>query len=566
MPRAPPSVGASARLRRDPPGAQAPGRDAAAAVGGVRRRPSELAYKYTSFCIKYRAWAREPEALDAPDPRRRREAVRRLRRPDRADHRRGHRRDHARAQIFVAVLGASNYTYACATATQTDGRLDRRAHRRAGVLRRRAAADRARPAPRADRAARPLRARRRTAPVRGVLPTHYGVARAAGPARVIRGTSPRSKSRCWSSSAGSSRGCATGASSAWPSSTRAIARAARRAERSGRSRSCPAAGASAFERLDQPALRPLPASALCRSRASSASRVNIDYHVEFDGHYYSVPHRLVRAEVELRVTGTTVEMPSRPAARGVPRRAAPSRGGFTTVAEHMPASHRAHREWTPAKLIAWGERIGVATAAVVTLAAGAPPASRARLPRLPGPAAPGAQVRRPSGWKPPARGRWRSARPPSAASTRSSSSGLDRQPLPLRADGRPRCRCTRTCAAPTTTTDPPPKEKLDAERTHPRPTAAACASTAWSRALEEQATSTAAGRARLRRAPRRCWCSARSPGAMTGASGPAAQGRQAQGQQRLHRGHRLARLARPRPRASSPRWPAATGCATRRTS
>ncbi|HRC39618.1 MAG TPA: IS21 family transposase, partial [Rubrivivax sp.] len=40
-------------------------------------------------------------------------------------------------------------------------------------------------------------------------------------------------------------------------------------------------------------------------------------------------------------------------------------GGFTTVAEHMPASHRAHLQWTPAKLIAWGERIGAATAGVV---------------------------------------------------------------------------------------------------------------------------------------------------------------------------------------------------------
>ena len=37
------------------------------------------------------------------------------------------------------------------------------------------------------------------------------------------------------------------------------------------------------------------------------ARVNIDYHVELDGHYYSVPHRLVRTEVELRVTSTTVE-------------------------------------------------------------------------------------------------------------------------------------------------------------------------------------------------------------------------------------------------------------------
>jgi transposase len=94
------------------------------------------------------------------------------------------------------------------------------------------------------------------------------------------------------------------------------------------------------------------------------ARVNIDYHVELDGHYYSVPHRLVRTEVELRISSTTVE-----AFAGQQRVAvhpySAIRGGFTTNPEHMPASHRAHREWTPAKLIAWGERIGVACAAVV---------------------------------------------------------------------------------------------------------------------------------------------------------------------------------------------------------
>jgi len=92
--------------------------------------------------------------------------------------------------------------------------------------------------------------------------------------------------------------------------------------------------------------------------------VNIDYHVELDGHYYSVPHRLVRAEVELRVTSTTVEILSgnqRVAVHAYSSR----RGAHTTVPEHMPASHRAHREWTPQRLIQWGERIGAATAALV---------------------------------------------------------------------------------------------------------------------------------------------------------------------------------------------------------
>ena len=119
----------------------------------------------------------------------------------------------------------------------------------------------------------------------------------------------------------------------------------------------------AFERLDQPALRPLPPARMPIVRFKRA-RVNIDYHVELDGHYYSVPHRLVRTEVELRVTSTTVE-----AFAGQQRVAvhpySAIRGAFTTNPEHMPASHRAHREWTPAKLVAWGERVGAACAAVV---------------------------------------------------------------------------------------------------------------------------------------------------------------------------------------------------------
>ena len=176
-------------------------------------RGGQPAYKYTSFCVKYRAWAAG------------------LKRSMRQTHVAGERLfvDYAgqtvpiidaatgeirRAQIFVAVLGASNYTYACATATQTARRLGRRDHRRAGVHRRRAAADRSRPDPGPDRAARPLRAEPPTAWSTNCARTTTW--RCSRRARRIRATSPRSKSACRSSSAGSSRDCATGASSAWP--------------------------------------------------------------------------------------------------------------------------------------------------------------------------------------------------------------------------------------------------------------------------------------------------------------------------------------------------------------
>ena len=121
---------------------------------------------------------------------------------------------------------------------------------------------------------------------------------------------------------------------------------------------------SAFELLDAPALRALPASRFAVGRWK-AVKVNIDYHVEFEAHYYSVPNRLVGAKLDVRVTGNLLECfasNQRVACHAV----SAVRGGFTTTPEHMPASHRAHLEWTPAKLIAWAQRIGVSTAAVVT--------------------------------------------------------------------------------------------------------------------------------------------------------------------------------------------------------
>ena len=102
--------------------------------------------------------------------------------------------------------------------------------------------------------------------------------------------------------------------------------------------------ASAFAELDQPVLRPLPAARMTIARFKPA-RVNIDYHIELDGHCYSVPHALVGQTVELRITATTVEV-----LHGNKRVAAhalnPRKGAHTTVAEHMPASHREHLQWT----------------------------------------------------------------------------------------------------------------------------------------------------------------------------------------------------------------------------
>ena len=109
---------------------------------------------------------------------------------------------------------------------------------------------------------------------------------------------------------------------------------------------------------------PLPASRYELARFKTV-KVHIDYHVEIDGHRYSVPHALVSQELEARLTARGVELLLRGNRVASHARSA-RRGGFTTLDEHMPAAHRAHRDWTPQRLIDWGSRIGVATGEVVT--------------------------------------------------------------------------------------------------------------------------------------------------------------------------------------------------------
>ncbi|WGS43913.1 IS21 family transposase [Burkholderia sp. JSH-S8] len=118
-----------------------------------------------------------------------------------------------------------------------------------------------------------------------------------------------------------------------------------------------------FERLDKPALRPLPARRY-EIATFHKCRVNIDSHIEVGGHYYSAPHSLVRQEVHARVTRYGVEI-----LHGGKRVAAHVRsrlrGKYTTVAEHMPAAYRAHMEWTPSRLLHWGASIGASAETIV---------------------------------------------------------------------------------------------------------------------------------------------------------------------------------------------------------
>ena len=118
-----------------------------------------------------------------------------------------------------------------------------------------------------------------------------------------------------------------------------------------------------FEALDRPAMRALPASPYVFAEWKEVT-VAFDYHVEIDGHYYSVPHALVGHSAWARFSAASVEVFFR-SERVSSHVRSYQRGVHTTIGEHMPKSHRAHAEWSPQRLIQWGVSIGVNTGAVV---------------------------------------------------------------------------------------------------------------------------------------------------------------------------------------------------------
>ena len=121
--------------------------------------------------------------------------------------------------------------------------------------------------------------------------------------------------------------------------------------------------ASVFEELDRPALKPLPAEAFELSQWVRA-RVNIDYHVAFDGNFYSVPYNLVHEPVEIRATATTIEILHK-GTRVASHVRSRGRDKAVTLAEHRPKSHQAHLEWPPSRLVAWAQKVGPHTARLV---------------------------------------------------------------------------------------------------------------------------------------------------------------------------------------------------------
>ena len=118
-----------------------------------------------------------------------------------------------------------------------------------------------------------------------------------------------------------------------------------------------------FQTLDQPVLKPLPDTPYEFALWKKA-RVNIDYHIEFDKHYYSVPYALIHQEVYIRATERTIEISFKNRCVACHPRSS-ARGRHTTISEHMPTAHQKYAEWSPERILGWAQTMGPFTAQLV---------------------------------------------------------------------------------------------------------------------------------------------------------------------------------------------------------
>lgn len=120
-----------------------------------------------------------------------------------------------------------------------------------------------------------------------------------------------------------------------------------------------------FEEIERSALKSLPAEPYVFAEWKQC-RVGLDYHVEIDKHYYSVPHQLLREKVWPRITARTIEVFHRGKRVAAHVRSSSNRR-HTTVREHMPSSHQRYADWTPERLRRQAGAIGRNTAALVEI-------------------------------------------------------------------------------------------------------------------------------------------------------------------------------------------------------
>ncbi len=125
----------------------------------------------------------------------------------------------------------------------------------------------------------------------------------------------------------------------------------------------PGTRASQFAAIDKPALNPLPKSAYTFATFKEA-RVHLDYHVQVADHYYSVPHALIKTLLTVRITQATVECFYQ-GERIASHRRSYRKGGYTTLTEHMPRGHQQYADRSPARFLRWATDIGPYTQQIV---------------------------------------------------------------------------------------------------------------------------------------------------------------------------------------------------------
>lgn len=315
-------------------------------------------YRYTQFCVRYREWQKKLK----PSMRQVHRAGEKLfvdysgNKPAIVDRRSG---ELIEVELFVGVLGASNYTYAEATPSQ---RLEHwiGSHIRmleyfggsAGIWV---------PDNLKSGVTRPCRYEPGVNRTYGELAQHYGAV--VIPARSYR---PKDKAKVEVGVQVVQRWILARLRNLTFFSLAELNRAIWQQLEELNGRPMQKLGTcrrELFERVERPVLIPLPSSRYELAEWKSC-RVNIDYHVAVDHNYYSVPHQLLGEEVEARYTHSTVEV-LRKGKRVASHARLRGKGQHSTRAEHMPAAHRAHAEWSPSRLIGWAEKTGAATGRVV---------------------------------------------------------------------------------------------------------------------------------------------------------------------------------------------------------
>ncbi len=124
-------------------------------------------------------------------------------------------------------------------------------------------------------------------------------------------------------------------------------------------------GKELFEQIDRPVLGRLPVRPYELAFWKRAT-VNIDHHIVFENHFYSVPYDLVKRSVEIRATERLIEVFFRNT-RVASHRRSFSRGGYSTETSHRPPSHQKHLEWSPERIINWGKQKGKNTGLFIKL-------------------------------------------------------------------------------------------------------------------------------------------------------------------------------------------------------